>query len=153
MSAVLTDNTVRQEALRIAGDHVYSKQVFEVRFPYTGEVVATVPKASVEDVRRAFRIAREYKPKLTRYERYRILMRAGELIAQRREARVDEVPKPAIRDLHEAPPSSRPAAGPNCCRKRRSLSKSRRMSSISYFRIATRSTPMPNAHPVTSSGS
>jgi aldehyde dehydrogenase (NAD+) len=86
MSAVLTDNTVRQEALRIAGEHVYSKQVFEVRFPYTGEVVATVPKASVEDVRRAFRIAREYKPKLTRYERYRILMRAGELIAQRREA-------------------------------------------------------------------
>ena len=86
MSAVLTDNTVRQEALRIAGDHVYSKHVLEVRFPYTGEVVATVPKATVEDVRRAFRIAREYKPKLTRYERYRILMRAGEIIAQRRDA-------------------------------------------------------------------
>src|SRR5687767_15735495 len=85
MSAVLTDNTVRQEALRIAGDHVYGKHVFEVRFPYTGEVVATVPKATVEDVKRAFRIAREYKPKLTRYERYRILMRAGEIIAGRRD--------------------------------------------------------------------
>jgi aldehyde dehydrogenase (NAD+) len=60
--------------------------VIEVRFPYTNEVVATVPKATVEDVRRAFRIAREYKPKLTRYERYRILMRAGEIIAQRRDA-------------------------------------------------------------------
>jgi aldehyde dehydrogenase (NAD+) len=36
-------------------------------------------------VRRAFRIAREYKPKLTRYERYKILMRAGEIIAKRRD--------------------------------------------------------------------
>ena len=46
-----------------------------------------MPKATVEDVRRAFRIAREYKPKLTRYERYRILMRAGEIIA----GRADEI--------------------------------------------------------------
>src|SRR5690349_17599513 len=85
MSAVLTDNTVRQEALRIAGDHVYSKHVFEVRFPYTGEVVATVPKATVEDVRKAFRIARQYKARLTRHERYRILIRAGEIIAGRKD--------------------------------------------------------------------
>ena len=86
MSAVLLkDHTVRREALRIAGELVHRDRTFEVRYPYSGEVIATVPKASVEDVRRAFRIAREYKPKLTRYERYRILMRAGELIAQNRE--------------------------------------------------------------------
>ena len=60
-------------------------RVIEVRYPYTGEVVATVPKATVEDVKRAFRIAREYRPKLTRYDRYRILMRAGEIIARRRD--------------------------------------------------------------------
>ena len=42
---------------------------------------ARCPRRRVEDVKRAFRIAREYKPKLTRYERYRILMRAGEIIA------------------------------------------------------------------------
>src|SRR5687768_17756910 len=84
MSAVLK-TSVRQEALRIAGEHVRRDRVIEVRFPYTGEVVATVPKATIEDVRRAFRIAREYKPKLTRYERYRILMRAGEIIAARRD--------------------------------------------------------------------
>jgi aldehyde dehydrogenase (NAD+) len=86
MSAVMSGRSVRQEGLRIAGDVVRSQRVIEVRFPYTNEVVATVPKATVEDVRRAFRIAREYKPKLTRYERYRILMRAGEIIAQRRDA-------------------------------------------------------------------
>src|SRR5262245_66499166 len=83
MSAVLKD-AVRHEALRIAGEKVRRDRVIEVRFPYTGEVVATVPKATVEDVKRAFRIAREYKPKLTRYERYKILMRAGELIAENR---------------------------------------------------------------------
>ena len=75
----------RREAMRIAGEKVYRDRVIEVRYPYTGEVVATVPKASVEDLRRAFRIAREYKPTLTRYERYRILMRAGEIIASRRD--------------------------------------------------------------------
>jgi phosphonoacetaldehyde dehydrogenase len=75
----------RREAMRIGGEKVHAERVIEVRYPHTGEVIATVPKATVEDVRRAFRIAREYKPKLTRYERYRILMRAGEIIAGRRE--------------------------------------------------------------------
>ncbi|MBL8329142.1 MAG: phosphonoacetaldehyde dehydrogenase [Rubrivivax sp.] len=75
--------TPLREGLRIAGDKVYSERVIEVRYPWTGEVVATVPKATVEDVRRAIRIGREYKPTLTRHERYRILMKAGELIAAR----------------------------------------------------------------------
>jgi putative phosphonoacetaldehyde dehydrogenase len=54
-----------------------------VTYPYTGEVIATVPKATLDDVRNALRIARDYKPTLTRYERYKILMRAGEIIASR----------------------------------------------------------------------
>ena len=66
----------------------------------------------------------------------------------RPEVGVDELLQPAAGDLHAAP---RPP--PNCCRKRRSLSKKSRMSSISYLRMATRSTPIPKAHPVTSSGS
>ena len=85
MNAVLKDHTIRREALRIGGELVHRDHVIEVRFPFTNEVIATVPKATVEDVRRAFRIAREYKPKLTRYERYKILMRAGELIAANRD--------------------------------------------------------------------
>jgi aldehyde dehydrogenase (NAD+) len=77
---------VRHEAMRIAGDRVRTDRVIEVRYPYTGERVATVPKAGVDDVRRAISIAREYKPKLTRHERFRILNKAGELIAQRKES-------------------------------------------------------------------
>ncbi len=75
----------RREAMRIAGEKVYRDRVVEVRYPYTGEVVATVPKATVDDVRRALSIAKQYRPKLTRHERYRILMRAGEIIAARRD--------------------------------------------------------------------
>jgi phosphonoacetaldehyde dehydrogenase len=80
-----TVDAPRREAMRIAGEKVQRERVIEVRYPYTGEVVATVPKATVEDVRRAFRIAREYKANLTRYERYKILMRAGEIIASRKD--------------------------------------------------------------------
>jgi phosphonoacetaldehyde dehydrogenase len=74
----------QREGMRIAGEMVHSDRVIEVRYPYTGEVVATVPKATVDDVRRAFRIAHQYKPRLTRHERYRILMKAGDLIAARK---------------------------------------------------------------------
>jgi aldehyde dehydrogenase (NAD+) len=76
---------VRTESLRIAGEKVACARSFEVRYPYTGEVVATVPKATVDDVRRAFSIARAYRSTLTRYDRYRILMKAGEIIAHRRD--------------------------------------------------------------------
>ncbi len=78
-----------REALRIGGEKVHAssaERVIEVRYPYTGELVATVPKASVEHVRRALRIAHQYKPRLTRHERYKILMKAGEIIAARKDA-------------------------------------------------------------------
>ena len=76
----------RREAMRIAGEQVHTDRVIEIRYPYTGEVIATVPKASVADVQRAMRIGYQYKPKLTRHERYKILMKAGEIIAARKEA-------------------------------------------------------------------
>lgn len=78
--------TVKHETLRIAGERVDRERRLEVRYPYTGELVATVPKATVEDVRRALAIARDFKSRLTRHDRYRILTRAGEIIAARREA-------------------------------------------------------------------
>jgi len=80
-----TDDAPRREPMRIAGEKVFSDRVIEVRYPYTNEVIATVPKATLDDVRRAFRIARQYKAKLSRYERYRILMRTGEIIAARKD--------------------------------------------------------------------
>ena len=74
-----------RETLRIGGEKVRTERVIEVRHPYTGEVVGTVPKASLEDVRRALQTARRYKARLTRHERYTILMKAGAIIASRRD--------------------------------------------------------------------
>ena len=45
----------KREAMRIAGDKVHGERTIEVRYPWNGELVATVPKATVEDVRRAAR--------------------------------------------------------------------------------------------------
>lgn len=73
------------EGLRIGGETLLRDRIIEVRYPYTGELVATVAKASVADVRRAFEIAANFRSTLTRYERYTIVMRARDLIEQRRE--------------------------------------------------------------------
>jgi aldehyde dehydrogenase (NAD+) len=73
----------RVETMRIAGERVGASRVLEVTNPYTGDVVGTVPRASVDDVRRAFAIARAYKPRLSRYERFEICRRAALLIRER----------------------------------------------------------------------
>jgi aldehyde dehydrogenase (NAD+) len=73
------------ESLRIAGEKVARDRSIEVRHPYTGAVIGTVPKASVDDVRRALAIARGFRSTLTRHDRYRILMSAGAIIARRRD--------------------------------------------------------------------
>ena len=75
----------KREAMRIAGEKVYSERVIEVRYPWTGEVVATVPRATVDDVRRAFSIAKGYRATLTRYQRYEIMHKAAALIRARTE--------------------------------------------------------------------
>jgi len=80
-----TERTIRREAMRIGGEKVTTKDVVEVLYPYTDEVIGTVPAGTAEHAARAFEIAANYKPKLTRYERQQILFRAGELIRERRE--------------------------------------------------------------------
>jgi aldehyde dehydrogenase (NAD+) len=71
------------EAMRIAGDRVRADRTLDVHNPYTGDLVGTVPRASVDDIRRAFAAARAYKPRLTRYERYEICRKAAALIEAR----------------------------------------------------------------------
>ena len=78
---------LRHEGMRIGGEKVMRDRVIEVYNPFTEKIIATVPKATVEDVRRAFSIAKAYKPKLTRFERANILNRTAELIR----ARTDEL--------------------------------------------------------------
>jgi aldehyde dehydrogenase (NAD+) len=74
-----------RESLRIAGEKVRRDRIIEVRHPYTGELVGTVPKATIDDVRRALHVARGYRSPLTRYDRYKILMKAGALVASKRD--------------------------------------------------------------------
>lgn len=76
---------IRHEAMRIGGQKVTTKDVIEVRYPYTDEVIGTVPAGSAEHATRAFAIAANYEPKLTRYERQQILFKTAELIRERRE--------------------------------------------------------------------
>src|SRR5271154_532320 len=75
-----------RESLRIAGEKVSRDRAIDIRHPYSGEVVGSVPKATVDDVKRALKIARGYRSRLTRHERYRILMQAGAIIAAKRDA-------------------------------------------------------------------
>lgn len=76
---------IRHEGMRIGGEAVFTDEVVEVHYPYTDEVIGTVPAGKAEHARRAFAIAAAYKPKLSRYERQQILFRAGELIREKRE--------------------------------------------------------------------
>src|SRR5438067_2276002 len=78
---------LRHEAMRIGGEKVSRDQVIEIFNPYTRQCIGTVPKATLDDVKRAFALARQYKPKLTRYERSAILNKAASIVR----ARVDEV--------------------------------------------------------------
>ena len=81
----MTQKTIRHDAMRIGGEKIKTDAVVDVRYPYTNEVIGTVPAGSAEHVRKAFEIAAAYEPKLTRYERQQILFRAAELIRARRE--------------------------------------------------------------------
>jgi putative phosphonoacetaldehyde dehydrogenase len=87
MSASAVPSAPREpirESLRIAGEKVFRDRVIEVRHPYSGALVGTVPKATVDDVKRALRIARDFRSTLSRHDRYRILMKTGAIIAAKR---------------------------------------------------------------------
>ncbi len=75
----------RKEHLRIGGERIDCERCIEVFNPYTQRCIGTVPKATVADVRRAFDIAHAFKPKLSRYERHRILLQAADIVVARTE--------------------------------------------------------------------
>jgi len=77
--------SVRREALRIAGMRVTTERQSEVLNPYTGALVGTVACASLEDVRRAIACGKSFRPRLTRYERYRICYQTAEALRARTE--------------------------------------------------------------------
>ena len=81
----MPDTPFRRDGMRIDGEIVHTDEVIEVRYPYTGAVVGTVPAGTADHARRAFAVAAAYRPVLTRHERQAILFRTAELIGDRRE--------------------------------------------------------------------
>jgi len=73
------------EAMRIAGKKINFEKTIDVEYPFTGEVIGTVPAGNAEHARQALEIAANYQPKLTRYERQKILQTAAEVLVKRKE--------------------------------------------------------------------
>jgi putative phosphonoacetaldehyde dehydrogenase len=74
---------MRNESLRIAGEKVAGERHFEVRNPFDGAMVGSVPKATLAQVREAFSAAHAYQPRLSRFERSNILNKAAALVRER----------------------------------------------------------------------
>ena len=74
-------------AMRINGVKVGAERsgdrVICVTNPYTGQVIGSVPKATLEEVRATFAKAHAYKPALTRFERAAILNKAAAIATRR----------------------------------------------------------------------
>ena len=85
MTAPQTKRPVITESMRIGGRKVSADGVVPVHYPYTNEIIGTVPAGRAEHAAQAFAIAKAYKPKLTRYERQQILFRTAELIRDRKD--------------------------------------------------------------------
>ncbi len=76
---------IKNESMRIAGKKVDAEKVIEVEYPYTKEIVGTVPAGNAEHAKKALDIAANYTPKLTRYERQKILQKTAEKLVEKKE--------------------------------------------------------------------
>ena len=74
------------DSMRIAGRKARGDRTFEVHNPFNGELLGTVPKASLEDVRGAFEIAHACRPQLSRADRAAVLQKAASLVRERSDA-------------------------------------------------------------------
>src|SRR5690349_10177172 len=80
----LVTPVLHQEKMRIAGELVGSDRVIEVHNPYNGQLVGTVPKASVAQLRAAYDKVAAYKPTLSRHDRSKILRKTAEILDSRK---------------------------------------------------------------------
>ncbi len=76
----------RHEAMRIAGEKVTTTDRIPVHYPYTDDIVGSVPAGTAAHVAKAFDIAGSYTPTLTRYQRQSILNRTAAIINDRKHA-------------------------------------------------------------------
>src|SRR5205807_2699974 len=83
-----SDQGERTMKMYVAGQWITKPQQIEVRNPYDNSVVDTVPRADLADAERALQSAERgarTMAKLTGYDRYKILMKAAEVMARRQE--------------------------------------------------------------------
>ena len=85
MNAPTGTRPIISESMRIGGRKVDAEGVVPVHYPYTNEIIGTVPAGRAEHAAQAFAVARSYTPKLTRYERQQILFRTAEIIRSRKD--------------------------------------------------------------------
>jgi len=78
-------NTIKHEPMRIAGKKVDAENKIDVHYPYTNEIIGTVPAGTSEHAKQALKIASNYQPKLTRYERQQILQKTAEELVRRKD--------------------------------------------------------------------
>ena len=74
------------EKMRIGGKKIYGENgTIDVFNPFNGEKVGSVPRASKGQVDQTMEIAKNFQPKLTRYERQQVLSKTAELLVSRRD--------------------------------------------------------------------
>jgi phosphonoacetaldehyde dehydrogenase len=76
---------IRKEHMRVASGPGTSDRRIDVYNPYTNEICGTVPKASVADVEKAFRVAKAYRAELSRSARSEILRKTADLLVARKQ--------------------------------------------------------------------
>ena len=80
-------DNLRLESMRIAGEKIGAERtgdrVIQVRNPYTRQVIGSVPKATVEEIRSAFAKAAAYRSRLSRFDRANILDKAALIVRAR----------------------------------------------------------------------
>ncbi len=77
--------------MRIAGEEVGGEngKPIAVFNPYNSDLVGTVARASRAQVARAFQLAADYRPKLSRYARQQILLKTADGLVSRKEELAD----------------------------------------------------------------
>ena len=87
MSEQALNHGMPNHGMRLAGEKVGTDRTgdrcIQVFNPFTNECIASVPKATLAEVRNAFAIAHAYKPTLTRFERANILNKTAVLVRER----------------------------------------------------------------------
>ena len=56
----LMKNIIRHESMRIAGKKIDTEETIEVEYPFTGEIIGTVPMGKAEHAKNALDIAAKY---------------------------------------------------------------------------------------------